>query len=62
MRSIVDYTMGILYLTAASFMFFAERFGFEMDTFGGAFRYFFGAICAVYGAWRIYRGFKKDYF
>lgn len=62
MRSLVDYTMGILYLTAAAFMFFAEKFGFEMDNFGRGFRYAFGGICAIYGCWRIYRGFKKDYF
>ena len=61
-RSIMDFTMGILYLAAAFFLFFAERFGFEMETFDKTFRYIFGAICAVYGGWRIYRGFKKDYF
>lgn len=62
MRSVVDFTMGILYLSAAFFLFFAEKFGFSLDTFDKAFRYVFGGICAVYGSWRIYRGFKKDYF
>lgn len=62
MRSIMDYTMGILYLAAAAFLFFAERFGFPMENFDRTFRYIFGAICAIYGSWRIYRGFKKDYF
>ena len=61
-RSIMDFTMGILYLAAAFFLFFAERFGYDMATFDKTFRYIFGAICAVYGVWRIYRGFKKDYF
>lgn len=62
MRSIMDYTMGILYLAAAAFLFFAERFGFSMENFDITFRYIFGAICAIYGGWRVYRGFKKDYF
>lgn len=62
MRSLMDYTMGVLYLAAAAFLFFAERFGFEMDVFDKTFRYIFGALCAIYGSWRIYRGYKKDYF
>jgi hypothetical protein len=62
MRSLLDYTMGVLYLAAAAFLFFAEKFGFEMLNFDKAFRYIFGSICAVYGIWRIYRGFKKEYY
>ena len=62
MRSLVDYTMGILYLSAAGFLFFAEKFGFEMENFDKTFRFIFGAICAIYGAWRIYRGYRKDYY
>lgn len=61
MRSVLDFTMGILYLAAATFLFFAERLGFPMDNFDTTFRYIFGGICALYGFWRIYRGFKKDY-
>lgn len=62
MRSLMDYTMGVLYLAAASFLFFAEKFGVELDNFDLLFRYIFGGLCAIYGAWRIYRGYKKDYF
>ncbi len=62
MRSVMDYTMGLLYLTGAAFLFFAEEFGFEMETFDKTFRYIFGGLCAIYGFWRIYRGYKKDYF
>lgn len=62
MRSVLDYSMGILYLAAAAFLFFAERFGFSMENFDITFRYIFGGICALYGFWRIYRGFKKDYY
>lgn len=62
MRSLLDYTMGVLYIAAAAFLFFAERFGFEMENFDKTFRYLFGGLLAIYGFWRIYRGFKKDYF
>lgn len=62
MRSLVDYTMGILYLSASCFLFFAEKFGFEMENFDKTFRFIFGAICAVYGGWRLYRGYRKDYY
>jgi len=62
MRSLLDYTMGILYLAAAIFLFFSEKFGFSMENFDITFRYIFGAICAIYGCWRIYRGYKKEYY
>lgn len=62
MRSVMDYTMGALYLSAGVFLFFAEKFGFPMESFDKNFRYIFGAICILYGSWRVYRGYKKDYF
>ncbi len=62
MRSVLDYTMGILYLAAAVFLFFSEKMGISLNNFDPAFRYIFGSICGIYGAWRIYRGFKKDYY
>lgn len=62
MRSVVDYTMGVLYLSGAAFLFFAEKFGASLENFDMSFRYIFGGLCTVYGSWRIYRGFKKDYF
>ncbi len=62
MRSLLDYTMGLLYLSGGVFLIFAENFGFEMQNFDKTFRYIFGGLCMLYGGWRIYRGFKKDYF
>ncbi|MEJ7680490.1 MAG: hypothetical protein WKG06_22085 [Segetibacter sp.] len=62
MRSVLDYTMGVVYLAGGAFLIFAERFGFVIDIFDTTFRYIFGGLCALYGFWRIYRGFKKDYF
>ncbi len=62
MRSILDYTMGVLYIAAAAFLFFAEKMGLEMVNFDKSFRYIFGSICLMYGFWRLYRGYRKDYF
>jgi hypothetical protein len=60
MRSVVDYTMAILYLGVGLFLFFPEKVGFELD-FDKTFRYIFGSICILYGAFRLYRGFRKEY-
>jgi hypothetical protein len=62
MRSLLDYTMGALYLAGGLFLLFADKLGFEMESFDKTFRYIFGGLCILYGCWRVYRGYKKDYF
>ncbi|MCF1714263.1 hypothetical protein L0U88_06450 [Flavihumibacter sp. RY-1] len=61
MRSILDYGMGGLILLFGFFFLFSEKLGFEfeMEPF---FKYFFSGLCIVYGAWRIYRGYQKNYY
>ncbi len=61
MRSIMDYGMGTVILGFGVFFAFANKLGFDfrVDSF---FRYFFAGLCAVYGVFRIYRGYKKNYF
>lgn len=64
MRSIMDYGMGVLFLLIGVFFLFHKQFGYELDRFS---RYpvldiVFGAVCLLYGGWRIYRGYKKNYF
>ena len=61
MRSIKDYGMGFLYLVIAVFMIFPGVLGFSLDV-APLVRYMFGGICVIYGSWRIYRGYKKEYF
>jgi hypothetical protein len=61
MRSMMDFGMGILYIGVGVFLAFSEKFGFEMN-FDKTFSYIFGGLCFLYGAWRIYRGIRKDYF
>lgn len=60
-RSIMDYGMGVIIGGFGVFFALAPKLGFEfsVDPF---FRYFFSGMCIVYGAWRIYRGYSKNYF
>lgn len=61
MRAIMDYGMGILIFCLGIFFLLAPKlgFGFEVEDF---YRYFFSALCLIYGGWRVYRGYKKNYF
>jgi hypothetical protein len=60
-RSIMDYGMGIVIFCLGIFFLLASRFGV---TFGidDQFRYLFAGLCILYGLFRIYRGYKKNYF
>lgn len=65
MRSLMDYGMGIIIVGAGVFFFFRSKLGNiplnerfppnDVDKI-------FGAVCLIYGGWRIYRGYKKNYF
>ena len=64
MRSIMDYGMGIVILLGGLFIFFRGQLNLEFNK-----KYppdemekIFAVICFIYGAWRIYRGYKKNYF
>jgi threonine/homoserine/homoserine lactone efflux protein len=64
MRSLMDYAMGTIIVLFGAFLLFRDRLNLDIN------RRFkpddldkiFGVICLVYGAWRIYRGVKKNYF
>jgi threonine/homoserine/homoserine lactone efflux protein len=64
MRSVLDYGMGIIILALGLFFFFRNKFKISFnETFPpNDIDKFFGAVCLLYGAWRIYRGYKKKYF
>jgi hypothetical protein len=61
MRAIMDYGMGFLIFMLGVFFIFSRQLGFnfEVDSF---YRYFFAGLCILYGSWRAYRGYKKNYF
>lgn len=63
-RSLTDYVIGALIVCTG--IFFLLRHLFKLD-FNENFPpntmdKVFGVICLLYGVWRIYRGYKKDYF
>jgi hypothetical protein len=64
MRSLMDYSMGIIIILAGIFFFFREKFdiAFNKDYPPNVMDKIFGGICILYGCWRVYRGYKKNYF
>jgi amino acid transporter len=62
--SLRGFVMGLLFLAAGVFFFFREKFNIalnerrppdELDKI-------FGIICFIYGAWRLYRGYRKIFY
>jgi hypothetical protein len=66
MRSIFDYVFGILVIGVGAFFFFRDKFDLAINKRHGSepneWDKVFGIIFVAYGAWRIYRGYKKNYF
>ena len=61
-RSIMDFTMGLL-LTAVGLYFLLYR-SLGINLFNrepSDIDYVLGGLFVIYGIWRIYRGYKKDY-
>ena len=65
MKSLMDYGMGALILIIGAFFLFRSFLGktsfnerFPVD----AKDYVLGSLMLLYGLWRIYRGYKKNYF
>lgn len=62
MRTITDIGMGILYIGIGIFILFARQFNFENDFVMTIPAKIFAVLVIIYGAWRVYRGIRKDYF
>lgn len=63
MRSIMDYGMGIMWFSMGVFLIFIKYFNKDMATrFDDPAMKTFGVVCVIYGIFRIYRGYKKNYF
>ncbi len=64
MRSITNYVMGIL-LIAAGCLFLLpipKVEDFLLKKYDAQLIKMFGIVCWIYGLFRIYRGYKKNYF
>jgi len=62
MRSITDLGMGLIYLGVGVFILFAKQFNFNSDFTMSIPARIFAILAIVYGSWRVYRGFRKNYF
>lgn len=65
MRSILDYGMGVVFALIGVFFFFRDRLHTQLNDYlraPDALDKIIGVIFLIYGSWRIYRGYKKNYF
>jgi hypothetical protein len=63
MRSLTNYVMGIFLLGAGCvFMFPMKSTRPYINQYDPAVIKIFAAVCMIYGIFRIYRGYKKNYF
>lgn len=63
-RSIMDYTMGTVFFLIGLYFMFYQHLGIKMilNREPSNFDYIIGGLFMLYGSWRIYRGYKKNYF
>ncbi len=62
MRSIMDYGMGTLWAAMGIFLIFIRQFNTGLEArFDDPTMKAFGGICVLYGLFRVYRGYKKNY-
>jgi cation transport ATPase len=61
MRSVVDCTMGVVIFGFGIYFMIEPSKGTQFDI-EPVLMYFFAGLCLLYGGWRIYRGYKQNYF
>jgi uncharacterized membrane protein HdeD (DUF308 family) len=62
-RSLMDYAMGVLLLVIGSYFLAYRELGINVfRQKPSVIDYFIGALFVLYGVFRIYRGYKKNYF
>ena len=65
MRSMMDYTMGLIIILIGVFFFFLRTKDISVNQYLGkpdTLDKVLGVMCLLYGSWRIYRGYQKEYF
>jgi hypothetical protein len=62
MKSITDFGMGFIYIGVGVLILFAKEFHLYNNFTDSLTGKIFAGLVIIYGAWRIYRGIKKDYF
>lgn len=59
LRSLYDYSMGVLWLVVGVFFLFQKKFNYDLQL-DPALTVIFGVSCLMYGLFRVYRGYKKN--
>jgi len=62
MKTITDFGMGFIYIGVGIIIFFPTQLHLNINLGDSIVAKVFAVIVIIYGAWRIYRGIKKDYF
>jgi hypothetical protein len=62
MKSLMDIGMGVIYLGVGIVILLAKKFGLVNEFLESPIAKVFGGMAIIYGAWRVYRGIRKDYF
>jgi hypothetical protein len=58
-RHLYDYTMGILWFAIGAFFLFHKKLGYDLQL-DKTLTLIFGVSSVLYGAFRTYRGYKKN--
>ncbi len=60
-RSVLDYTMGVVIIGIGLFLAFRYAFNIKLNKIypPDVFDKVYGALAILYGCWRLYRGYKK---
>ena len=62
MRTIMDATRAVIILGVGVILFFGPKMGMQrIEEIDPLIRNLFGGISILYGAFRLYRSFKRDY-
>lgn len=63
MRSIMDYVMGLLFFGIGVYFLAYKQLGINVfRRQPSSVDYLIGILFIIYGGWRMYRGYKKNYF
>ncbi len=62
MRSMMNYGMGILWLCMGIFLLMPDKFSDDFAKFDDPVIKIFAVVCIAYALFRIYRGYKKNYY
>jgi hypothetical protein len=63
MRSITNYAMGVFFIGVGFFFFFPTKYSMEfLSKYDSGTMKMFAVICWIYGVFRLYRGYQKNYF